>query len=241
MTQTRHEKPVNSIRIVSPYNGDFALVAHISWSEGDPSLYIRPYFEEGWKARAVIFDAPPNASTTVTQQYQCEVDPGEAKLSLHYSGQCHVYYGKGKTNRTPPVYGPKLNDAAGGHIASINCFDLHGLPLLGGPPRQTGPELDVVAPAPGQGTAQLKVSLHASSDEQAMQNFPLWLTLKRPVMPDPLYVALQSRSEQGPMKPIRGVQVVGGWGPGAQHDAPIRTLALWTGPDNPEAPYEPAE
>lgn len=31
---------------------------------------------------------------------------------------------------------------------------------------------------------------------------------------------------------------MGGWGPGAAPDAPIRTLALWAGPDNPEAPYE---
>ncbi|MEU9047323.1 MULTISPECIES: hypothetical protein [unclassified Kitasatospora] len=61
----------------------------------------------------------------------------EAKMSIHHSGQTHVYVGpRRRGNRLPAVHGRPLDDPAGGHVASIVCFDLAGLPLLERAPKR---------------------------------------------------------------------------------------------------------
>lgn len=238
---------LESIRIVSPYQDGFAQVAHLSWAPpnnpGDASLYIRPFVGIGWTAKGSVETAlAPNVASTVTAQRHRNVEFGQAKLSLHHTGQTHAYVGPHKKNhRLPPVQVP-LDDPSGGHMATITCFDLAGLPLLDRPLSSTPPHIEFVVPGPGRGTAKLNVALFSGTDEQAMRaRYPflqgaVLLRFDREEMPTPLFFGLRSGYAPGPPQRTPGVIVVGGWGPGASVNDPIPMVSVWVGPDDPSSP-----
>jgi hypothetical protein len=234
---------LESIRIVSPYKDGFAQVAHLSWAgpnnPGDASLYIRPYVGVGWTAKGSVDTAlAPNAASAVAAERHRNARFDQAKLSLHHTGQTHAYIGPHNAKyRLPPVKGLALDDPSGGHIATITCFDLAGLPLLGRPLSSTPPHIEFVVPAPGQGTAKLNVALFSGTDEQAMRaRYPFLqgtalLRFDRENMPTPLFFGLRAGYAPGPQQSTPGVVVVGGWGAGASMDDPIPMVSVWVGPD----------
>ncbi|MGV9343114.1 hypothetical protein [Streptomyces sp. NPDC003688] len=236
---------LESVRIVSLHQDSFAQVAHLSWARpnnpGDASLYIRPFVGIGWTAKGSVESTlAPNAASTITAQRHRNVKFGQAKLSLHHTGQTHAYIGPYQAKyRLPPVQGLPLDDPSGGHIATITCFDLAGLPLLNRPLSSTPPDIDFVVPGPGQGTAKLNVALFSGTDEQAMRaRYPflqdsVLLRFDREDMPTPLFFGLRSDYAPGPPQPTPGVIVVGGWGPGASANDPIPMVSVWVGPDEP--------
>ncbi|GGJ11133.1 hypothetical protein GCM10010121_021870 [Streptomyces brasiliensis] len=238
---------LESIQIVSSYQGGHALVAHLSWASpsnpSDASLYIRPYLGGGWTAKgAVEPSVAPNSTTTMTAQRHRDAKFGEAKLSLHHSGQTHAYVGpREKQFRLPPIQGPRLDDPSGGHIATITCFDLAGLPMLDRPLSTAGPQVDVVAPAPGEETSRLHVALFSGTDEEAMSaRYPFLrsapvLRFDRMGMEKPLFFGLRARHFPGNPQPGPGVSVMGGWGPGAQEEEAIGLVSVWVGPDEQAA------
>lgn len=248
MNQLHQAAPhgLETIRIVSAYDGGFAQVAHLSWAPptnpGDASLYIRPFIGAGWTAKASVGTAAPNATTTVAAQLQHEATWDKPKLSLHHTGQTHAYVGAGPGYRTQPLCGPRLDDPAGGHVATITCFDLAGLPLLDRPLSADPPHIDFLTRGPGEGTAKLHVSLYSGSDEDAMrERYPFLrsaalLRFDRVGMPKPLFFGLRAVGFPGPPEPPPGVSIVGGWGPGASAGAPIPMVSVWVGPDDADEP-----
>ncbi|MEU8132130.1 hypothetical protein [Streptodolium elevatio] len=239
---------VESIRIVSAYEGGFAQVAHLSWAgpgnPGDASLYIRPFVGTNWTAKASANTAiAPNASADVTAQLlHRKAKFGEPKLSLHHTGQTHAYVGPKTKHRTQPVQGPRLDHPAGGHVATITCFALEGLPPLGRPLSADPPDIEILVPGPGQDTARLSVALYSGTDEDAMrQRYPFLqsttlLRFDRLGMPTPLLFGLRAAHFPGPPQPTPGVVAVGGWGPGAAADGPIPMVSVWVGPDEVDEP-----
>ncbi|MGW0944510.1 hypothetical protein ACWD4O_18475 [Streptomyces sp. NPDC002623] len=236
---------IESIRIVAAHEGDFAQVAHLSWAqppksrEDDASLYIRPFIGDGWTAYgSVDHGVAPNSTTEVQADRQRNAKFDELKMSLHGSGQTHVYVGPHhREYRLPPVTGRELHDPAGGHIATITSFDLTGLPLLARPLSTTPPDIDFVVPGPGEGTAHLKVVLYVGTDESAMrERYPFLVNahlirFDRPGLPTPVFFGMHCPHVPGPRKNTPGVNVVGGWGPGAKQDQPIPVVSIWTTPD----------
>ncbi|WP_285543680.1 hypothetical protein [Streptomyces lavendulae] len=236
---------IDSIRIVAAHKGGFAQVAHLSWArppgsrEDDSSLYIRPFVGDGWTAYgSVNRDVAPNSTTEVQADRHRNAKFGELKMSLHGSGQTHVFVGPHRHRyRLPPVNGRALHDPAGGHLATITSADLTGLPLLARPLSATPPDIEFVAPGPGEGTAQLKVVLYVGTNESAMrERYPFLantylIRFDRPGLPNPVFFGMNCPHVPGPRKSTPGVRVVGGWGPGAKQDEPIPVVSIWAAPD----------
>ncbi|MGW6244396.1 hypothetical protein [Streptomyces sp. NRRL F-5193] len=239
---------IETVRIIAAHDGGFAQIAHLSWAPptnpGDASLYIRPYVGEGWTAYGSVTPAvAPDQSVNVEAERHRDAKFGELKMSLHGSGQTHVYIGpRTKNNRLPAVTGRPLHDPSGGHIASITCFDLSGLPLVQAPSTQA-PDLDLVVPAPGEGgTSKLNVALFSGTDEEAMRAKHPWLTtgpllrFDRTGLPTPVFFGLRCGYFPGPRTSTPGVTVIGGWGPGAQPSDPVPMVSIWAAPDPEQDP-----
>jgi hypothetical protein len=189
---------LRSLRIIALHQDGYAQVAHLSWAgPGNPtdaSLYIRPYVGPQWTARASVNALPPYAASQAVATDTAPAVFREAKLSLHHSGQTHAYIAEDR--RTVPVMGLRLDDPAGGHVATIVAFDLAGLPLLETEPSTQAPDIDLLVLAPGQdGNYKLNVALFVGTDEAAMREqhqLPeeqFLLRFDREGMQTPLFIA----------------------------------------------------
>ncbi|KQV04422.1 MULTISPECIES: hypothetical protein [unclassified Kitasatospora] len=244
------EYGIESIRIVAPCGSGFAQIAHLSWAKpnnpGDASLYIRPFIGDSWSVKGAV--AASVAADFSGEVHADRIHPnavfGDAKLSLHHSGQTHVYVGKStgsgaRANRLPDVRGERLDLDAGGHVATVVCFDVAGLPLLGRSPSSVPPDVEYVVDGTWPSDAQLNLALYTGTDEQQMRaKFPFlaespMLRFDRTGMSKPLFFGARARVDPrggGPVPP--GIIVVGGWGPGAAADTPVPMVAVWAGPDH---------
>ncbi|GHI04615.1 hypothetical protein AQI88_29680 [Streptomyces cellostaticus] len=178
----------------------------------------------------------PSATTSLTaQRVYPNAKFGDAQLSLHHSGQTHVYAGPHRREfRLPPVQGARLDDPAGGHVATISWATLDGLPMPDRPLVFTGPNIDLVVPADPH-AARMSVVLYSGTDQDAMEgrhsflkNNPL-LRMDRLGMPTPLHFGFRCRVIPGQRQDPPGVFVAGGWGPGASQEDAVPTAAVWVG------------
>ncbi|AXI76109.1 hypothetical protein C7M71_000030 [Peterkaempfera bronchialis] len=237
---------LETVHIIAQRDDGLAKVAHLSWARsnnpGDASLYIRPFLGQGWTAKGAVTQAVPlGADMTVTADREVNAVFDEAKISLHHTGQTHVYVGPRRPrNRLPAVHGLPLDDPAGGHVASIVCFDLAELPLLERGLEATTTNIDYVVPAPGQGTARLNVAIFTGTDEQKMRDRYQFLQdaqllyFEREKMDHRLYFGIRCGFFDGPLQHTPGVTVIGGWGPGVSTTEEIPMVSLWVGPNSTE-------
>ncbi|MFE2911380.1 hypothetical protein [Kitasatospora indigofera] len=231
---------LRTVRIVAPHGNDFALVAKVRCagpnSPDDASLYISPYLGSGWTVRAASSSVEPHATTSIpVQRSHPNAATGDnAHLSLHHSGQTHAHVRQG--DRVGPVFGPRLDDPTGGHIALIECDDLSGLPLLNPREPASSSRFDLAVPGPGAGTAMLRLALHSGASEQDLiDRIPYFATapllrLERVGMPTPLVIGFRPLPVPGTPTSAPGVRIAGGWGPGASADGPVSAVFLWAGP-----------
>ncbi|MFJ3833807.1 hypothetical protein ACIPWI_38585 [Streptomyces sp. NPDC090046] len=216
---------VKSVRIVSPHQGRHARIAILSWSNkpdsDDASLYIKPYAGPGWsvKGHSAAELAPDTAATLTAQREYNDPKMGNAQLSLHHSGQSHVYVGPhaDPRSRLQPVQGAPLDDPAGGHVATVTWATLDGLPTPDVALVSAGPNIDLVVPTP-QDAARMSVAMYSGTDEDAMRerypslkDSPL-LRMERVGMSAPLFLGFHGRATRGPRQDGPGVVVLGGLG-----------------------------
>ncbi|MFI1063899.1 hypothetical protein ACH4TC_18675 [Streptomyces spororaveus] len=228
---------------MSPHQGRHARIAILSWANktdsDDASLYIKPYANPGWsvKGYSAAELAPDTAAALTAQREYSNPKMGNAQLSLHHTGQSHVYVGPHADlgSKLPPVWGAALDDPAGGHVATISWATLDGLPTPDVPLVSAGPNIDFVVPT-AHDAARMSVVLYSGTDEAAMrQRYPFLkdnplLRIERVGMPAPLFLGFHCRATRGPLQDGPGVVVLGGWGPGASQADPVPGVAVWVGP-----------
>ncbi len=164
---------LKTVRIMASRGDGFALVAKVQCagpnSPDDASLYISPYLQAGWTVRASSASSvEPHATTDIPAQrsHPNAVTADNAHLSLHHTGQTHAHVRQG--DRVRPVFGPRLDDPAGGHIALIECDDLSGLPSFNPTEPASSSRFDLAVPGPGADTAMLRLALYSGTSEQAL-------------------------------------------------------------------------
>ncbi|MFF2548359.1 hypothetical protein ACFVUY_38180 [Kitasatospora sp. NPDC058063] len=231
---------LRTVRIVARRGDGFALVAKVRCagpnSPDDASLYISPYLGTGWTVRASSASVEPHTTINlpVQRSHPNAVAGDNAHLSLHHSGQTHAHVRQG--DRVGPVFGPRLDDPAGGNIAVIECDDLRGLPSLDPREPASSSRFDLAVPGPGSDTAALRLALYSGASEQDLvDRIPYFSTapllrLERVGMPSPLVIGFRPLPVPGTPTPAPGVRISGGWGPGASADSPVSGVFLWAGP-----------
>ncbi|MFB7836119.1 hypothetical protein [Streptomyces sp. NPDC056056] len=239
---------IKSIRIVSPRGTANARIAQIRWANSadsdDASLYIKPYGQAGWTIHGHSSAAlPPGERVTLISQRQHPYRRhGDAQLSLHHSGQSHVYvgpHGTSTASRLTPVAGAPLDDPAGGHIATISWATLDELPAPDVALKASGPNIDLIAPTAADAT-RTSFQLYTGTDPDLMrQRHQLgerFLQVECAGMAAALYVGFRLTAQRGTRTDSPGVTVLGGWGPGAQQTSSIPGVALWLAPDAAASP-----
>lgn len=203
------EHPVTGARLCVLRNGVVRKLARLAWSNTDASLYIAIYRSAGRCAYFGRTTVPAAGSKWDFNFTEGSIaTSGNPKLSLHDSGQAHVAVGSA---RSKAIFGKRLGDGEGGHVATVQTFDTEGLPALGREP-STGRVPDLIATADEEDwwTAPRWLVL-AFSDAESARKYPLRITMRRKLRPD-LHVALKPHAHAAPEATEHGGSlVIGGW------------------------------
>jgi hypothetical protein len=204
-----HAVDLNGLRIVAEDEGLFYSIARIQWSKTDASLYVMPYVPADGTSFAGTMKIPDHEQGSSTFDFSRGIEGGSPKMSLHEFGRCHASVGGISTS---PVWGRKLLDPSGGHIATIECVSHEGLPTVASPAGLPAP--DLVVSSEGAEWHGVRIPILVYLKESDASRHPFRLTMKRPFKPT-LYVALHPYlSVVDPATSDGGVLVYAGWGPG---------------------------
>ncbi|SDU47610.1 hypothetical protein SAMN04488563_2011 [Jiangella alkaliphila] len=199
--------PVRSMRlVVRRSDGSFRKLARIYWTSRDASLYIQPYAPTSrGRAYAGV------SSTEVGQvDLTAQGSGAEAYLSLHASGATHASCRR-PSWRTPDIAGPSLFSTQRSHVATVQCFDVQSLPLLGGEPKGP-PDVDIVLVQRDE-YPTVVVAVFVSADASRVAGDHITITMRRPGMEGPLHFGFRVRGANLPHDGAAGgAMVIGGWG-----------------------------
>jgi hypothetical protein len=137
----------------------------------------------------------------------------EPKLSIHQSGQVHIYSGK---TQIGPLQSCPLTDLRGQHVATVSFDRFSELAQFEGALSQSGPEIDQVIQV-DRNAKSGRLAIYVNSVESYFESEFLSLvrfTLTRPCLKTPMYISVQAFCQE-PLggKAGGGVTVVAGWNP----------------------------
>lgn len=208
---------VREFRILISYKNSLRKLCKLFFSARDASLYLIPYALGGeyYYGVANLPEEQGQITLTYTGQFFSKKVP---KLSIHQSGQIHVY---GDQGRAGPVLVPSLNSFSGQHIATVSTDGFDAIPLFKDNLKNSGPKVDHIVPV-GKGVDSGRVVFYLNANKPA---FPVRCrvvaTLKRPNLLKPYYVGIATLG-QLPLNPDsdkRGVAILAGWDPTKPDDA----------------------
>jgi hypothetical protein len=127
---------VREVRILVRYGKNVRKIFKMALSQKDTSLYLFPYARQGtyFCGRRSMAGGQTCDSFDFTTGFEEESVP---KLSIHESGQVHIFAGK---RRVGPLKIPPLRSLRGAHVAPIVLDTFDALPLFPEEPRADGPE-----------------------------------------------------------------------------------------------------
>lgn len=232
---------IKEVRVLVDDNGCLRRFFKIFFSGSDTSFYLVPYtlnhrfsygtqtFEEGVSSKNFHTD----------DQFSTENYP---KLSVHESGVCHVLAPNDlPVEKAGPVKSIHFAALKGEAVAGAYAWDLKGLPLFEGTPRQSGDKRDVVL-CHVRGNVFVRAAIYVNGYERKFKFQEVRLkrrekkgktssggcpngiiTLNRPMM-DPVHIGIAffPHPIQVYDKAAPGIIVIAGWNPdlpvGAKQD-----------------------
>lgn len=204
---------VREVRILVQYGMNVLKICKIALGQKDASLYLFPYARQGkyFCGLRSMAGGQTRDSFDFTTDIEEESVP---KLSIHESGQVHIYAGK---KRVGPLKIPTLRSFRGEHIASVALDTFDALPLFPEEPRSDGPERDItlgIEPEVDSG----RIAIFVNGYEARFLGTPpppITLALQRPSGNSPLYVGLKVLGQQplGRDEVNSGTTVIAGWDP----------------------------
>lgn len=208
------EGGVKKVRLVVESVDGTYEVATVAFGQSDASLYIFPgEYESGEGFAGQLMVPAPGGSNSFNFTRQQSGYP--LKLTIHGSGRTHAEAASGEVQ---PAWGRALIHDEVSHIATVQVFSPLGLPEVAGPSTARIPH--VIARLTGQEWTSARFLLHVCPDEASANEFGVYVTLVRPTLPRPLYLAFECRVNNQPDSEMgTGVLVLGGWGPGAKVDS----------------------
>ncbi len=218
---------VSSLRLLVERAGRFYKLARLGWSKKDTSVYLILYVPVGGRSYAGVTNVPAIGDPPATFNYGDQVcGAGMPKVSLHESGRCHAEIDGVKTNA---VKGRDVFHGAGGHIASVTCFSVAGLPTVLSP--KGPPKYDVALSSADPTWTATHVSLHICPTLEHAEKHHFSVVLARPGRPRPLLIGVSGNPTAEPSENQNlGVTAIAGWGPGESGSVP-GIFATTTGPE----------
>ena len=200
---------LRELRLLVDLGNDLRSIAKLAFSSSDASLYLFPYapsgkyFYGGRQMGEVKFED----EIRFTDDLFSDQVP---KLSIHETGQVHV---QAKGSRAGPVSISPLSKWRGQHIASVSVDTFAALATFEGSVSNVGPEIDHVIPV-DQLVQSGRLVFYLSGDRPPFEepHCRLVVTLRRPTLGNPIYVAIQPKA-QNPLSDLGlgGVTVLAGW------------------------------
>lgn len=205
---------VSKIWLVAETEGCSYRLATIAFGKSDASLYITPGKYVGGQGFAGQLMVPaPGDSNTFNFTRQKSGYP--LKITIHESGWTHA---TAATGEVEPAFGRALLHHEVSHIATVQVFSLVGLPQVEDPGTARCPHVSMRLT--GMEWTSARVLLYVCPDQASARTFGTYVTLVRPRLPRPLYLAFESRVNYQPdSEKGAGVLVLGGWGPAAKDDS----------------------
>lgn len=197
------------LRLLVDLGNDLRKIAKVAFSKSDASLYLFPYapngkyFFGGRHMEEVEFEDKIRFADDLYSE-------NVPKLSIHETGEVHI---KAKGAKAGPVSISPLAKWRGQHIATIGADNFQGLSPFTGSPSSRGPEIDHVIPV-DEIVENGRFVFYLAGDRPAFEepNCRLFVTLKRPNLPNPIYLGIQPKGQpplSGPA--LSGVTAIAGW------------------------------
>ena len=213
---------VRELRILIKHRGMLRQVCKFAFSRSDASLYLFPYAAQGryYYGSRSLGEKQAQDTFDFTAGF---VEDKVPKLSIHETGQVHIFAGK---ERAGPLQIPPLETLRGQHVATVVPDAFVALKPFLGVPRESGPELDHVIPADDLvETGRLAIYVNGAAPAFDAANCRLTLSLRRPTLARPLNVGIKA-IPQAPLDAdtFEGVTVIAGWDPTLPKDAALDFL-----------------
>jgi hypothetical protein len=198
-------------RILVEWRNSLRKLCKIAFSSRDASLYLFPYAKLGnyYYGSKTMQARQMSLSFDFTEDIFQQHTP---KLSIHETGQVHVFMGAEKVG---PLCIPPLTTLTGQHIASVSPDAFESLPIFTEKLRVVGAEVDQVIPVADE-AVNGRLAVYVNGDRPAFcsKNRGLIFTLRRSTIARPLYFGVNfvGRPQIG-VDGQKGVTIVAGWNP----------------------------
>ncbi len=211
---------IKSIRLLVEHRNKLLKFCKIGISQSDASIYIIPYAPSGKYysgTRKLMISNDKNAGYKDKFNYLGQFIGEDApKVSIHESGQIHIYVGK---DRTKALNIPKLHTLKDEHIASVTAVAFSKLLVYSKEPKLTGKDRDIIIKF-GSEVESGRILIFVNGRDGMFSEKGLILTLKRKTLSSPLYYCispvgqaqLDKDSDEGEVT-TSGVMVISGWNP----------------------------
>lgn len=199
------------LRLLVEYAGETRKIAKIAFSDSDTSIYIFPYATEGkyYYGRRGMKEVEFEDQIHFTDDIFADVVP---KLSIHESGRVHI---KARKDIAGPIFTAPFTEWRGQHIASVSVDNFAALPIHSKSSRDKSSEINHVIPIEGS-LQSGRIVLYLAGDRPSFEepNCRIVVTLKRPTLSHPIYLAIQPKA-QDPLSDsdFGGITALAGWHP----------------------------
>jgi hypothetical protein len=202
---------IREIRIIIQNQGVLRKLFKVAFSQKDASLYFFPYGPKGkyYYGNQSMQEYEIKQTFSFIDQFHAEKIP---KLSIHESGQIHIYCGKNAL--AGPLCTLPLNEWRGEHIATLSTDTLDSLAEHKKEIKTTGPEIDYIIPS-DDSVESARIAVYCNGQSPIFDyRHGFAVHLKRPTLQFPLYVGF-TPIPQSPLakKPNGGITVIAGWNP----------------------------
>jgi len=202
---------IREIKILIQLQDSIRKLCKIAFSDSDASIYIFPYAKE--KKYFYGQKSMPAKEESFSFNYSDDIFKEQTpKLSIHETGQVHVYV---ETAKAGPLFIPRLEALTGNHIATITPDSFESLPIFTERIHETGPEIDHVIPTASRAVSgRLAVYVNGREPKFDARQCRITITLKRKTLVRPLYIGLNPIGQ--PLLGVdmqKGVTAIAGWNP----------------------------
>lgn len=213
MTENKNQgTTIREFRLLIAHAGKHRKMCKLTFSNKDASIYIFPYARQG----RFFFGSQAMEEQQLQQTFNfiegAEFSEQMPKLSIHESGQIHIFMPSGKAG---PLQIPPLASLRGHHVASVSVDAFEGLPEHKASISYTGSTQDHVIPTDDK-IASGVIAIYINGERPAFHapECRCVFTLNRPTLKQPLYVGIRPRAQKPLGLPERaGVTVIAGWDP----------------------------
>lgn len=215
---------LREVRFLVQWRNSLRKLCKIAFSSKDASLYLFPYALKGkYHYGKKTLQAQQEY---LTFNFKKDIfDDQTPKLSIHESGQVHVFMGEKKAG---PLYIPPLDTLRGEHITTVSPDAFENLPLFEGKFKKEGSSIDNIIYVPDEAIND-RLALYVNGFEPSFMcsDCPNTFTITRPTISRPLYLGIKPLGQRKIcVDTTKGVTIIAGWNPLTLSDESVDFLFI---------------